>query len=50
MALGWAAAGTLAAEAQFRLVKGHRELPQLVRALESATAEEPGPLDLAVTT
>jgi putative transposase len=49
MALRWAAAGMLAAEAQFRRVKGHRELPLLARALEHATAEEPGPLDLAVT-
>jgi putative transposase len=48
MALRWAAAGMLAAEAQFRRVKGYRELPQLALALERATAEEPGPLDLAV--
>jgi len=46
MALRWAAAGMLAAEDQFRRVKGYRELPQLARALERATAEEPGPLDL----
>jgi putative transposase len=46
MALRWAAAGMLAAEGQFRRVKGYRELPQLARALERATAEEPGPLDL----
>jgi hypothetical protein len=32
----------LAAEAQFRRVKGYRELPQLALALERATAEEPG--------
>jgi putative transposase len=49
MALRWAAAGMLAAESQFRRVKGYRELPQLARALERATAEEPGLLDLAVT-
>jgi len=49
MALRWAAAGMLAAEAQFRRVKGHQELPQLASALERATANEPGPLDLAVT-
>jgi hypothetical protein len=48
MTLRWAAAGMLAAEAQFRRVKGYRELPQLARALEQATADQPGPLDLAV--
>ncbi len=47
MALRWAAAGMLAAEGQFRRVKGYRELPQLARALEHATADEPGPLDLS---
>jgi putative transposase len=46
MALRWAAAGMLAAGAQFRRVKGYKELPQLARALERATAEEPGLLDL----
>jgi putative transposase len=46
MALRWAAAGMLAAEGQFRRVKGYRELPQLALALERATADEPGPLDL----
>jgi putative transposase len=49
MALGWAAAGMLAAQAQFRRVKGYQELPQLAGALERATANEPGLLDLAVT-
>jgi putative transposase len=48
MALRWAAAGMLAAQGQFRRVKGYQELPQLALALERATAEEPGPLDLAV--
>jgi len=48
MTLRWAAAGMLAAEGQFRRVKGYRELPQLARALEQATADQPGPLDLAV--
>jgi hypothetical protein len=37
MALRWAAAGMLAAEEQFRRVKGHRELSQLLIALDSAT-------------
>jgi transposase-like protein len=46
MALRWAAAGMLAAETQFRRVKGYRELPQLALALERATAAEPGVLDL----
>jgi len=49
MALRWAAAGMLAAERQFRRVKGYRELPRLAAALERATADEPGLLDLAVT-
>ena len=46
MALRWAAAGMLAAEGQFRRVKGFRHLPQLAAALERATADEPGLLDL----
>jgi putative transposase len=46
MALRWAAAGMLAAQDQFRRVKGYQELPQLALALERATAEEPGMLDL----
>jgi putative transposase len=48
MALRWAAAGMLAAEGQFRRVKGYRELPQLAAALERVTADEPGLLDLVV--
>ena len=36
MALRWAAAGMTAAQAQFRRVKGHRQLPELARALERA--------------
>jgi putative transposase len=46
MALRWVAAGMLAAQGQFRRVKGYQELPQLALALERATAEEPGMLDL----
>ncbi|CAN5881941.1 IS256-like element ISRba9 family transposase [soil metagenome] len=46
MALRWTAAGMLAAESQFRRVKGYRELPQLLAALEAATADEPGLLDV----
>jgi putative transposase len=49
MALRWAAAGMLAAEAQFRRVKGYQELPALAAALERATAYDPDLLDLAVT-
>src|SRR6266536_978738 len=47
MALRWAAAGMLAAEGQFRRVKGYQELPQLALALERATVAEPGLLDLS---
>ncbi len=46
MALRWAAASMLAAQGQFRRVKGFRQLPQLAAALASATADEPGLLDL----
>jgi putative transposase len=46
MALRWAAAGMLAAESQFRRVKGYRQLPQLAAALERATADEPALLDV----
>jgi putative transposase len=46
MALRWAAAGMQAAEGQFRRVKGYQELPRLALALERATAQEPGMLDL----
>lgn len=42
MALRWTAAGMLAAEQQFRRVKGFRQLPALLVALEAATAEQPG--------
>jgi transposase-like protein len=49
MALRWAAAGMLAAQAQFRRVKGYQELPALAAALERATADEPDLRDLAVT-
>jgi putative transposase len=47
MALRWAAAGMLAAQGQFRRVKGYQELAQLALALERATAQEPGMLDLS---
>ncbi|MBS4010099.1 MAG: IS256 family transposase [Roseovarius sp.] len=42
MALRWTAAGMLAAEEQFRRVKGFRELPQLLASLEAMTADQPG--------
>lgn len=50
MALRWAAAGMLAAETQFRRVRGYKQLPAMLVALETATAAEPGLLDLAATT
>jgi transposase-like protein len=40
MRLRWAAAGMLAASAQFRRVKGYRQLPQLARALRRAVAAD----------
>jgi hypothetical protein len=49
MALRWAAAGIEAARAQFRRIKGYRQLPQLAAALEAATADQPNLLDLRVT-
>ena len=45
-ALRWATAGMLAAQMQFRRVKGYQELPQLALTLEPATSPEPGMLDL----
>ena len=42
MALRWTAAGMLAAETQFRRVKGFRQLPALLAALETTTADQPG--------
>lgn len=36
MRLRWAAAGMLAASAQFRRVKGYRQLPKLAAALRHA--------------
>jgi len=41
MTLRWTAAGMLAAEQQFRRVKGYRQLPHLLAALEHATADNP---------
>jgi putative transposase len=41
MALRWTAAGMVAAEGQFRRVKGFRQLPKLLAALAAATAEQP---------
>ena len=46
MVLRWIAAGMNEARRQFRRVKGYQELPQLALALERATVEEPGLLDL----
>jgi len=47
MALRWAAAGMTAAQAQFRRVKGHRQLPQLAHALERAVGYQPAVSDVA---
>jgi putative transposase len=47
MALRWAAAGMGAAQAQFRRVKGYRQLPQLARALEHAVGYHPDESDVA---
>ncbi|HSI93859.1 MAG TPA: IS256 family transposase [Jiangellaceae bacterium] len=47
MALRWAAAGMVAAESQFRRVKGYRQLPELARALEQAVGYEPAASDVA---
>jgi putative transposase len=48
MRLRWAAAGMLAASAQFRRVKGYRQLPQLARALRHAIGAA-DPSTIAVT-
>lgn len=47
MALRWAAAGMTAAQAQFRRVKGYRQLPALARALEHAVGYQPTAADVA---
>jgi transposase-like protein len=49
MTLRWAAAGMESARSQFRRVKGYRQLPQLAAALEAATDDESGLLDLQDT-
>jgi transposase-like protein len=49
MTLRWAGAGMESARRQFRRVKGYRQLPQLAVALQAATVDEPGLLDLRVT-
>jgi putative transposase len=48
MRLRWAAAGMLSAATQFRRVKGHRQLPQLARALRHAVGAD-DPSTIAVT-
>jgi hypothetical protein len=48
MRLCWAAAGMLAAAEQFRRVKGHRQLPQLARALRHTIGTD-DPSTIAVT-
>jgi putative transposase len=49
MALRWAAAGMTAAQAQFRRVKGFRQLPALARALEQHVGYEPAASDIPDT-
>ena len=39
MRLRWAAAGLLAAEQQYRRVKGYRQLPALAAALQPRTLD-----------
>jgi transposase-like protein len=46
MALRWAATGMTAAQAQFRRVKGYRQLPQLARALEHSVGYQPDTSDV----
>jgi putative transposase len=46
MALRWAAAGMLAAQSQFRRVKGYRQLPALARALEQHVGYQPATHDI----
>jgi hypothetical protein len=48
MALRWAAAGMTAAQAQFRRVKGHRQLHELARAIEQHVGYQPAAADVAV--
>ena len=47
MALRWAAAGMTTAQAQFRRVKGHRQLPELAHTLEQAVGHQPTASDVA---
>lgn len=47
MALRWAAAGMTAAQAQFRRVKGYRQLPALARALERTVGYQRTQADVA---
>lgn len=49
MVLRWTAAGMESARSQFRRVKGYRQLPQLAAALELATYDEPGRLEIRVS-
>ena len=48
MRLRWAAAGMLAASAQFRRVKGYRQLPLLAIALQHAAGAQ-APSTIAVS-
>jgi hypothetical protein len=46
MALRWTAAGMVAAQDQFRRVKGYRQLPALARALERTVGYQPAAPDI----
>jgi transposase-like protein len=48
MRLRWAAAGMLAAEAQYRRVKGYRQIPTLIAAVHAATRPDNEPHLVAV--
>jgi hypothetical protein len=49
MRLRWAAAGMLAAESQFRRVKGYRQLPKLADALAHTISTRVDDTPVAVT-
>ncbi len=41
----WCAAGLLRAEEKFKRLKGHKQMPELIRALERETGSKPQTLD-----
>jgi hypothetical protein len=44
----WCVAGLLRAESKFRRVKGHRDMPTLMRALEESTRARPSGIEHGV--